>query len=120
MKVTRNFYEIQPRRRQHKTFMRKEEVTLEEIKTPVTMFLDQASNGGYSLYDAESRLFMSGVFKRGNTKLPEFKESFIKYISGLADEYKVDTIFYEEVYDSANMIKTEKFNNLKNEIKNIR
>jgi len=119
MKVTRNYYEIQPRRRQHQTFMRKEEVTLEEVKTPVTMFLDQASNGGYSLYDADSRLFMSGVFKRGNTKLPEFKENFIKYISDLADKYKVDTIFYEEVFDSANMITTEVLFYLKHAIKDL-
>src|SRR5699024_3787420 len=54
-----------------------------------------------------------------NTKLPDFKESFKKYISGLADEYKVDTIFYEEVYDSANMITTEVLFYLKHAIKDL-
>lgn len=119
MKVTRNYYEIQQRWKQQQTFRRKKKVTKEEIETPTVLFLDQASNGGYSLYDNKSRLFMSGIFKRGNTPLPEFKKSFTDYISDLVEEYEVNTIFYEEVYDQMNMITTEVLFYLKHAIQDL-
>jgi len=107
------------RRKQQKTFRRSEEVTLEEIKTPAVLFLDQASNGGFSVFDADSRLFMSGVFKRGRTRLPEFKKQFIEFVSMLVDKYKIDTIFYEEVYNEANMVTTEVLFYLKHAITDL-
>lgn len=119
MKVTRNYYEIQPRRKQQQTFRRKNKIKLEEIETPTVLLLDQASNGGYCLYDSKSRLVMSGIIKRGNTSLPEFKQRFVEYISEIVDEYKADTIFYEEVFDELNMTTTEVLFYLKHAIQDL-
>src|SRR5699024_6585185 len=105
--------------KQQQTSRSKELVPLSELKKPVTLFLDQASEGGYSLYDNDSRLFMSGVFKRGKTPLPEFKKEFIKFITELIDEFNIKHIFHEEVYDSANMITTEVLFYLKHAIQDL-
>src|SRR5690625_253206 len=107
MKITKTYYDIKPRSKQQETFMRKKKVTLDEIKTPCTLFLDQASNTGYSLFDDDSRLVMTGTIRRGRTSLPAFKEGVCEYIKQLVDDYKVDTLFHEEVYDQANMQTTE-------------
>lgn len=119
MKVTRNYYELQPRKKQQDTFNRKTEVKLEEITTPATLLLDQASNGGYAIYDSESRLFMSGVFQRGHTRLPEFKKNFVDYISELVDYYEVDTIFHEETFQGNNITTTEVLFYLKHAIQDL-
>lgn len=119
MKITRNYYEIKPRSRQQEVYVRKKKVSLKEIKTPCTLFLDQASNTGYSLFDAESRLVMTGTIRRGYTSLQEFKHKFVDYVKKLVDEYEVTTVFHEEVYDQANMQTTEVLFYLKHAVQDL-
>lgn len=119
MKVTETYYNLKDRKEQQETLPRKERVKKEEIITPCTMFLDQASGTGFSIYDNESRIIMSGVLERGNKRLYSFKEELVDYILERVEEYEIGTIFYEEVYDAANMKTTETLFYLKHSIQDL-
>lgn len=119
LKITKQYYEILPRRQQQQTLPRRKKVELTEIRPPCTLFLDQASSTGFSLYDSESRIVMSGVLKRGRMSLYDYKVKLVEYILDLVDTYKVNTIFHEEVYDDMNMVTTETLFYLKHAIKDI-
>lgn len=99
--------------------MRRKRVTIDELELPCTLFLDQASDSGYSIFDAKSRLFMTGTIKRGRTRLPDYKQAFIKYVKELADIYNITTVFHEEVYDAANMETTEVLFYLKHAVQDM-
>lgn len=119
MKVSERYYTILPRSRQQETLSRRNKVLVEEITPPCTMFMDQASSSGFSIYDSESRIIMSGVLERGRQRLYDYKEDLVKYILAKVQEYQVTTIFHEEVYDAANMITTETLFYLKSAIKDL-
>lgn len=119
MKVTERYYNILPRSQQQETLSRVEVVDISEITPPCTMFLDQASSTGFSIYDSESTLIMSGVLDRGRQRLYDYKEDLVKYILGKVDEYEIETIFHEEVYDDLNMITTETLFYLKHAISDL-
>lgn len=119
MKIHKRYYNILPRSRQQETLSRRKKVDISEIKPPCTLFLDQASSTGFSLYDRESRIVMSGVLARGRMRLYDYKKDLVNYILELVDEYDIDTIFHEEVYDDLNMITTETLFYLKHAIKDL-
>lgn len=119
MRVSERYYKILPRSKQQKTLQRNLKVSVEEITPPCTLFLDQASSTGFSLYDSESRIVMSGILDRGRMSLYDYKQDLVSYILKLVDYYKVDTLFYEEVYDDLNMVTTEMLFYLKHAIKDM-
>lgn len=119
MKITKRYYKILPRSKQQETLTRRKKVEVNEITTPCTLFLDQASNTGFSLYDNDSRIVMSGVLERGRQRLYDYKKDLVSFVLDLVEEYKVTTIFHEEVYDHLNMETTETLFYLKHAIKDL-
>lgn len=120
MRDRRKYYELVPRRLQQQTIETSEAVDPRKIKYPCYLFLDQASNTGYSLWDSESRLVLSGELSRGSDmSIRDFGFGLAEWVKGLIEEYKVDTVFHEEVYDSANMLTTEVLMYIKHKIQDI-
>lgn len=118
MKIIKNYYELLPKTQRHKVVkIRKNKQG--KVKSPCTLFLDQASNTGYSLYDSNSRLVLTGQIRRGHTSIQNYKKDLVEYIKQLVDEYKIETIFHEEVYDQANMQTTEVLFYLKHAIQDL-
>lgn len=119
MRVHERYYNILPRSKQQETLTRREKVDISEIETPCTMFLDQASSTGFSIYDNNSTLVMSGVLERGRKRLYDYKEELVEYVLGKVKEYDIQTIFHEEVYDDLNMVTTETLFYLKHAISDL-
>lgn len=119
MRITQNYYEIKPRSKQQQVVKRRNKVDLTEIKLPCYLFLDQASNTGFSLFDSESRLVITGTINRGRTSLPDFKKELVEYIRQLTETYQVETLFHEEVYDQLNMVTTEVLFYIKHAIQDL-
>lgn len=120
VKDIRVFYEIKEKKdRSSVRFIPKEEQVISDIKKPCYIFLDQSTFSGYAVYDSKNQLITSGEVQKKNTSLEEYKYTFKDIIYALVDEYEVSTIFYEEVYDEANMWTTEVLMYIKHMIKDI-
>lgn len=70
----------------------------EEFQAPCTMFLDQASRVGWSVWDHNNQLIQSGCLLRDNIRIEEHAESLIDLIKTKVEEMDVTTVFYEEVF----------------------
>lgn len=70
----------------------------QEFQAPCTLFLDQASTAGWSLWDNTNTLIQSGIIARGTQSLQEHADTLISEILGLVSTFSITTVFYEEVF----------------------
>lgn len=118
----RQWYDIQKRKYQQQTMPIDEEefnrTEKSKISYPCWLFLDQATNVGYCIFDNESRLIISGVADTDNKKISvqQFAHEFSDMLDELIEEFKIETIFYEEVYNEANERTTEVLYYIKHKI----
>lgn len=92
---------------------------VENIKYPCYLLMDQSTETGYTVYDDDYQLIMSGNLGKNNASLEEYKYALKDVVDELIEEYKIKTIFYEEVYDKENMWTTEVLLYIKHAIKDI-
>lgn len=100
-------------------FIPSDEHNIEEVAKPCFLFLDQATNSGYALFDNKNRLIMTGVVQKGRAGLQEYKFKFKEILEELVEDYGVETIFHEEVYDKDNMWTTEVLLYIKHMVQDI-
>lgn len=106
----RNSVTIIPRRKQE----------FDKIEKPCTLFIDQSTDTGYALFDKKKRLVMLGALRKsGKTGLGDYKFSLEALMEVLIEEYGVETVVYEEVYDHANRWTTEVLHYIKHTIKDL-
>lgn len=91
-----------------------------KIEFPCKIFLDQSTFTGYAIFDRKSRLVTSGVFyKSATTSTGRYKFALKDFLNILIEEYKINEIYYEHVYDEASPQVTEVLNEIKILIKDI-
>ena len=100
MRDVRKYYELVDRRHQQQTIVTDVKPDISELKMPCYLFLDQASHTGYTLWDEDSRLVLSGVMYRENNteNFETFIHEMVSVIEDLCVDYGVTRLFYEEVY----------------------
>lgn len=69
-------------------------------KQPLYMFLDQASHTGYSVFDDDSKLVMSGVMYHEESveNKKTYIHTMVEVVTEICLEYGVKHLFHEEVY----------------------
>lgn len=70
----------------------------ETFQSPCTLFLDQASTAGWSVWDNNNTLIQSGIIERGTQSLQEHAETLIHDILELVEQFNITTVLYEEVF----------------------
>lgn len=70
----------------------------EDYQVPTTLFIDQATKAGFSIWDSQGMLVASGHINREKEQLEEYADNLVKTIKNLANTYDITTIFYEEVF----------------------
>lgn len=94
----------------------------EEVHKDCVLFLDQASNLGYSIWsNATKEIVESGAVSRNNVQLLEYGEQLVQWLADTVGRYNVKTIFYEEVFvkrdnNPGNVETTEKLYYMKHKI----
>ena len=95
-------------------------VSEEDIVYPCHMFIDQATDGAYSIFDDRRRLIRSGTFTiEDGESLQEFKFSLRDVLIELIKEYQIGVVWYEEVYEKANHWTTEVLHYIKHTISDL-
>lgn len=80
--------------------MRQTHVYQDTFQAPCTLFLDQASTAGWSVWDNTNALIQSGVISRGDSSLQEHAEQLVLEVKELVEQFNITTVFYEEVFVS--------------------
>lgn len=123
MRDIRKFYELVDRRHQQQTIVTEHKPDISELKMPCYLFLDQASHTGYTLWDDESRLVMSGVIYREKTSesFETFIHEMVSVVEEIIQEYGVKNVFYEEVYvpKEVSISTAESLHYIKHHVKDI-
>lgn len=123
MRDIRKFYTLEDRKHQQQTIMTDEKPNISDLKMPCYIFLDQASHTGYSLWDDESRLVLTGVVYHEDTRenFETYIHELVKLVEELAEEYGVTRVFHEEVYvpEVASISTAEKLHYIKHHIQDI-
>lgn len=70
----------------------------EDFQAPCTIFLDQASRVGWSMWDNNNELIQSGIIERDGTRIEEHADRLVGFIKQKAEEFDVTTVLYEEVF----------------------
>lgn len=90
------------------------------IAYPCQLFLDQASNTGYVIADSKKRLVKAGHISKLDTEsIQDFKYLLKDELTRLIHEYKIETVWHEEVYLQANVHTTEVLYYIKHMIKDL-
>lgn len=74
---------------------------------PCNLFLDQATNTGYAVFDSKGCLITGGAFLKEDLGLQEYKFALKEEIEKLIEKFDVKNVFYEEVFDGGNISTTE-------------
>lgn len=99
MKDIRKHYANTARKMQQQTCFVETPENVSVWKKPCTLFLDQAQHAGYCIFDADSKLVLSGVMSRTSTdSVKDFVHDFIAELEILCVEYGVSKIYFEETY----------------------
>lgn len=124
MRDIRRHYSNTDRKIQQQTYIVEEPLEKSVWKQPLYMFLDQASHTGYSVFDDDSKLVMSGVMYHEATK--ETKTAYVltmvEVVTEICLEYGVKHLFHEEVYidgDGISMSTAESLHYIKSHIRDI-
>lgn len=125
MKDIRKHYSFTDRSHQQQTFVVEEPVSKEQWKRPLYMFLDQASSTGYSVFDDDSKLVMSGVMQHQPNveSREEFVHMMVQIVEEICVEYGVQHLFHEEVYIDGGIVSmstAEKLHYIKSHIQDIK
>lgn len=125
MKDTRKHYSFTESKFQQQTFVVEEEVDKNKWKKPLYLFLDQASSTGYSMFDDDSKLVLSGVMKHEPNveNRSEFVHAMVKEVEDMCVEYGVQHLFHEEVFidgTTVSMETAEKLHYIKSHIQDIK
>lgn len=67
-------------------------------QSPCTLFLDQASTVGWSVWDNTNTLIQSGIVERGVARIEEHGSQLVDFIKDKIDTMDVTTVLYEEVF----------------------
>lgn len=71
----------------------------ELVHKDCTLFLDQASQLGYSVWSDETKeLLESGTLRRDGVGLLEYGEVLVRWLDAMVAKYPIKIIFYEEVF----------------------
>lgn len=96
----RKHYSNTERKFQQQTYIRDIPEDVNSWKKPLYMFLDQASHTGYSVFDDDSKLVMSGVMYRepNRENVQRYVHAMVEEVTSICLEYGVEHLFHEEVY----------------------
>lgn len=123
MRDIRKFYTLEDRKHQQQTVMTDEKPNMSDLKMPCYMFLDQASHTGYSLFDDDSRLVLTGVIYREESRenFNTYIHEMVKEVEVICEEYGVTRLFYEEVYipEQVSVSTAEKLHYIKHHVQDV-
>lgn len=94
----------------------------QEVHKDCILFLDQASQLGYSIWSDETKeIIESGAVSRANVDLLEYGNKLISWLDEVTTQYPIKVIFYEEVFvkrdnNPGNVATTEKLYYMKHKI----
>lgn len=124
MKDIRKHYSNTDKLHQQQTYILDEPLPVSTWKQPLYMFLDQASHTGYSVFDDDSKLVMSGVmYHEPNVETTtSYVITMVEVVTKICLEYGVKNLFHEEVYIDglrASVSVSESLHYIKSHIKDI-
>ena len=97
----------------------KEVLNKKLIEFPCMLFIDQATNSGVSIFDNKKRLVKSFYLKKDEKDNVKFRHKFKEIISNIIDEFQVNMLFCEKVFDGVNFNTVELLISLKETLEDI-
>ena len=97
----------------------------ETYQAPCTLFLDQASTVGWSLWDNTNTIIQSGILERKGDTLEDHGAKLVEFIHTMVSNFNVTTVLYEEVFiprdgNPGNVAGVEKLYYIKHKITDLR
>lgn len=81
----------------------KENQNIEDIEYPCTLLIDQSTKSGFSIWDSKKQLIkIVSVNIKDNCSVTEYKYILKDILKEHIDEYQVDTLIGEDIYNGEN------------------
>lgn len=89
-------------------------------KEGLRIFFDQSTNTGYSIFEGNTLIAVGKVGMGTGGSVESYKQELSTIINTFINHLKLEEVWYEEVYDSANMRTTEVLMYIKHIFKDLR